>query len=133
MPDLEAKDGGELRQRGRKCHCVPRIPKDHSENEASLVAQIIRNPCQCRRSRFYPWIRKIPWRRKWQPAPVFLPGEFHGQRSLVGYNLCDHRVRHKQVTLIYSENARGQSCLSVTTSGTGAIFWKERKKEKGHN
>ena len=32
-----------------------------------------------------PWDRKIPWRRKWLPIPVFLPGEFHGQ-SLVGYN-----------------------------------------------
>ena len=42
MPSLEAKDGGELRQRGRKRHCVPRIPKDHSENEASLVAQMIK-------------------------------------------------------------------------------------------
>ena len=41
---------------------------------------------QCRRCRFYPWVRKIPWRRKWQPTPVFLPGESHGQRSLVGYS-----------------------------------------------
>ena len=41
---------------------------------------------QCRRRRFDPWVRKIPWRRKWQPSPVFLPGESHGQRSLVGYN-----------------------------------------------
>ena len=32
----------------------------------------------------YPWIRKIPWRRKWQPTPVFLPEKFHGQRSLAG-------------------------------------------------
>ena len=43
--------------------------------------------CQCRRWRrlgFHLWIRKIPWRRKWQPTAVFLPGEFHGQRSLVG-------------------------------------------------
>ena len=32
------------------------------------------------------WIRKIPWRRKWLPTPVFLPGEFHGQRSLMGYS-----------------------------------------------
>ena len=32
-----------------------------------------------------PWIRKIPWKRAWQPTPVFLPGEFHGQRSLAGY------------------------------------------------
>ena len=40
--------------------------------------------CQCRSCRFNPWVRKIPWRRKWQPTPVFLPGEFLGQRSLVG-------------------------------------------------
>ena len=37
--------------------------------------------CQCRRLRFHPWVRKIPWRRKWQPIPVFLPGKSHGQRS----------------------------------------------------
>ena len=37
-----------------------------------------------KRHRFDPWVRKIPWRRKQQPTPVFLPGEFHGQRSLVG-------------------------------------------------
>ena len=33
-----------------------------------------------------PWVGKIPYSRKWQPAPVFLPGNFHGQRSLVGYS-----------------------------------------------
>ena len=45
--------------------------------------------CQCRRHRkrsFNCWVGKIPWRRKWQPAPVFLPGESHGQRILVGYS-----------------------------------------------
>ena len=47
--------------------------------------------CQCRRCEFNPWVRKIPWRRKWQPTPVFLPGEFHGQRSLVGYSLWGHK------------------------------------------
>ena len=36
---------------------------------------------------FDTWLRKIPWRRKWQPTPVFLSGESHGQRSLVGYSL----------------------------------------------
>ena len=35
---------------------------------------------QCRRHGFNPWIRKIPWRRKWQPTPVFLPGKSHGQK-----------------------------------------------------
>ena len=39
---------------------------------------------QCSRHGFDPWIRKIHWRWKWQPTPVFLPGESHGQRSLVG-------------------------------------------------
>jgi len=40
--------------------------------------------CQCRRLGFDPWVGKIPWRREWQPTPVVLPGESHGQRSLVG-------------------------------------------------
>ena len=40
-----------------------------------------------RGSGFDPWVGQIPWRREWQPTPVFLPGEFHGQRSLVGYSL----------------------------------------------
>ena len=41
---------------------------------------------QCRRFRFSPWVKKIPWRREWLPTPVFLPKEFHGQRSLAGYS-----------------------------------------------
>ena len=41
--------------------------------------------CQCRRRGLGPWLRNIPWRRKWQPTPVFMPGESHGQRSLAGY------------------------------------------------
>ena len=42
--------------------------------------------CQHRRCRFDPWVRKVPWRRKWQPIPVFLPGKSHGQKSFVGYS-----------------------------------------------
>ena len=42
--------------------------------------------CQCRGRRFHPWVGKIPWRRKWQPTPVFLPGKFKGHRSLAGYS-----------------------------------------------
>ena len=54
-------------------------------------------PTQCKRHkrhRFNPWFRKIPWRRKWQPTPVFLPGKFHGQRSLAGYSPRGRRVGH---------------------------------------
>ena len=39
-------------------------------------------------------LEKIPWRREWLPTPVFLPGEFHGQRNLVGYSPWGLRVRH---------------------------------------
>ena len=41
--------------------------------------------------RFGPWIRKITWRRKWQPTPVFFTGKFHGQRSPLGYGPWGHR------------------------------------------
>ena len=74
----------EHRQRGRG------LPRRLSEKES---------PCQCRRCRFDPWVRKSPWRRNWQPTPVFLPGKSHGQRSLVGYSSwCQKRVRYNLVT-----------------------------------
>ena len=41
---------------------------------------------QCKRRGFNPWVGEIPWRRKWQPTPVFLPGEPYGQRSLASYS-----------------------------------------------
>ena len=57
---------------------------------ASQVALVVKNPAahtgDAKDGGFDPWVRKIPWRRKWQPTPVFFPGEFHGQRSLVGYS-----------------------------------------------
>ena len=50
---------------------------------ASLVAQMVKNPPAIG---FYPWVGKIPWRRAWQPTPLFFPGESHGQRSLMSYS-----------------------------------------------
>ena len=48
---------------------------------------------------FSPWVGKIPWRRKLQPSPVFLPGKSNGQKSLVGYRPWGHkRVRHDITT-----------------------------------
>ena len=50
---------------------------------------MVKNPCANagdRRHGFNPCIRKMPWRRAWQPTPVFLSGESHGQRSLAGYS-----------------------------------------------
>ena len=81
---------------------------------ASLVAQMVKNlPAkkkkekkkriclQCRRPRFDPWVRKIPWRREWLPTPVSLPGEFHGQRSLADCSPWGRRESDKteQLTL----------------------------------
>ena len=47
--------------------------------------------CQRRSHRFDPWVGKIPWRRAWQPTPVFLPRESYGQRSLTGYSPWGHK------------------------------------------
>ena len=51
-------------------------------NRASLVAQMVKHLSAMQETQ----VGKIPWRRKWQPTPVFLLGESHGQRSLAGYS-----------------------------------------------
>ena len=48
-----------------------------------------------------PWVRKTPWRKKWQPTPVFLPGEFQGQRSLASYSPRGHKELDKTERLTY--------------------------------
>ena len=61
----------------------------------SIVGSDSKEPaCQCRRSKFNPCLGKIPWRRKWQPTPVFLPIKSHRQRSLSGYSPWVCRVEH---------------------------------------
>ena len=62
---------------------------------ASLVAQMVKNLLQCGRSEFDPWVGKIPWRRARQPTSVFLPGESHGWRSLVGYSAWGGNTQHR--------------------------------------
>ena len=57
---------------------------------------------QRRRPGFNPWVGKIPWSRKWQPIPVSLPGESHGQRSLVGYSLWGHKESDTTEQLTFS-------------------------------
>ena len=62
--------------------------------------------CQCGRCRFKPWVGKTPWRRKWQPTSVFLPGKSQGQ-SLMGYTPQGHKKIRELVTkqqLITMEN-----------------------------
>jgi len=61
---------------------------------------MVKNLPAMQETRFDPWIRKIPWRWEWLPIPVFLPGEFHGQRSLVGYSPVHKRVRYDLGTIV---------------------------------
>ena len=66
---------------------------------------------QCRRHRFNPWVGKIPWRRKRQLTPLFLPRKCHGQRSLAGYSPWGHeRVRLNSATKYQ------QSSITLTLS-----------------
>ena len=63
--------------------------------------------CQCRgskRCKFDPWVGKIPWSRKWQPTPVFLHEEFHGQRSLLGYSPWSHKEWNTTNTALISRH-----------------------------
>ena len=97
---------------------------------------------QCRRhssitgqaTRFNPWVRKIPWRKKWQPTPVFLPGKFHGKRSLAGYSSWSRkeldmteyahvhrlqlRVHLPQLKNLHGHDKDGSSCMLQVRPGT---------------
>ena len=53
---------------------------------ALVVKKLLANAKDVKRQEFNPWVGKISWRRAWQPTPVFLPGESHGQRPLEGYS-----------------------------------------------
>ena len=69
------------------------------------------NAGDVKRCRFDTWVGKIPWRRKWQPTPVFLLGKSHGQRSLVGYSpqgrrRVGHDLATKQQQKILKDNLK---------------------------
>ena len=92
---------------------IQQLPTSYfTHGRISLVAQRQRIYLQCRRHRFNPWVGQIPWRRKWQPIPMFLPGKSHGQRSLVGYSPWDlKRVGHELAT-----KQQQSVCMSVLLS-----------------
>ena len=83
------------------------------------MAQGKESACQCRRCRFDPWVRKIPWRRKWKLTPVFLPGESHGQRTLVDYSpqgrkrVCYTLATKQQTTLEFFHVVQGSSSFFI--------------------
>ena len=65
---------------------------------------------------FDPWVGKIPCKREWQPIPVFLPGEFHGQRSLVGYSPWGRKELDttERLTHTHTHQKQGDRPLTLT-------------------
>ena len=80
--------------------------------EASLIAQLV-NCLQCRRPGFYPWVRKISWRRKWQPTPVSLPGKSQTEEPDGMQSMESQRVGHDWTTntLFYLEPEKAVSAV----------------------
>ena len=83
--------------------------------------------CQCRRLKrqwFNPWVGKIPWRRAWQPTPVFLPRESHGQRRLAGrlQSMGLHRVRHNWSDLA-QHGTREEASLVICPLSASDSLW----------
>ena len=68
-----------------------------------------------RRCEIDPWVKKIPWSRKWQVTPVFLPGKFHGQRGLVGYCMPQAGANRdtvvKKFKVKFKEMPRNRTCV----------------------
>ena len=78
------------------------------------MAQLVKNLLQCRRLKLGPWVGKISRRKEWQPTPVFLPGEFDGQRSLVGNSpRGSQRVRHKWVTNTLTLSLNSETSIKI--------------------
>ena len=73
--------------------------------EASLITQLVKNLPAMQETWVWSRVRKIPWRRKWQPTPVFLPGEVHWQRNPAGYSPWTHksqtRLSDQTITTMY--------------------------------
>ena len=68
----------------------------------SVVKNPLANAGNIRDAGSVPGLGRLPWRRKWQPTPAFLPGASYGRRSLVGYSSLDHRVRRDRSELAYT-------------------------------
>ena len=68
---------------------------------------------RCQRPGLDPWVGKIPWRRKWQPTPVLLPGESHGQRSLAGYSPWGRKESDPTERLHFHFPCVNCRCLSI--------------------
>ena len=79
--------------------------------------------CQCRRLGFDPWVGKIPWRSKWQLTQVFLSGESHGQRSLLGYSPWGRRELDMTKVTEHIRTQFNTHCWECNMHLKSAYFW----------
>ena len=94
--------------------------------------------CQYKKYGFHPWVpwvRKIPWRRKWQATPVFLPGKCHGRRSLAGYR---HRVSKSwnewsYLFIMHSGTRAHQAPLSIGILQARILKWVAMPSSRGYS
>ena len=117
--------GGVLGKGAASCSLSSLLPLAIKPPWDSLVAQMVKKKfcLQCGRPGFHPWVWKIPWRKEWQPTPVFLPGEFHGQRSQAGYSPWGRKESDKTERLTLDSH-RGQALwmgvFSLTSHNGGS-------------
>ena len=101
-----------------------RLPRQLSGKESA---------CQCRRPQrhgFGPWVRKIPWVWKQQPTPVFLPGESHGQRSLVGSSPQVNKELNMTQHVHMSTHACTRAHTHTHTTGSFILLFRYKKDTK---
>ena len=106
-------------------HCLQGLPRWRTGKESACRH---RRHEKLRSTRVHPWVRKIPWRRKLQPTPVFLPGKFHKQWSLTGYSpggckksdLTEQLNAHTRIAFIFEAqlNLSPTVCLSLLAVAT---------------
>ena len=104
------------------------VKKKNKKTKTHLPMQETKDP---RVSSLCPWVGKIPWRRAWRPTPVFLPGESHGQRSLVGYSPWGCRESdttellhcHFSLLCIGKGNGNPLQCSCLENPREGGAWW----------
>ena len=94
---------------------IPGLPSCHSGKEPMCQSR------RCKRCGFEPWVRKKPRRRKWQSTAVFLPGESHGQRSLVGYSPGSHK--DSNMTELTCAHAHTHTHTHTHTPSILSFYW----------
>ena len=125
--------------RNKTCRPLPPCHRHLLENGASVHVGALprwlrhwRAHLQCGRPGFHSWVGKIPWRRAWQPTLLLLPGEFHGQRSLPGYNPRGRRVRHDEwLSTVYTAEEGTLKPGALSTKHPGFLKGRKGGRERG--